>query len=92
MRKAVYVALFAVVISLLSPFSINLSPAAEGSSLITLDSCHAGHPLSVNAESPCICEHINVLNVVEAESSIDGVPSSLRHFFTTFRKDRPPRI
>jgi len=92
MKKGVYIALFAVVTSLLSPFSVAVSPAAEGPALITLDTCHAGYPLSVNVDSPCILEHISALQVVEAVSSIDGVPSSFWQFVTAFRKDRPPKI
>jgi hypothetical protein len=92
MKKVVFVTLIAVAISILSPMSIDFSPAAKGTFLLTLDVCNAGHHLSINSESPCICEYPSSLHVLEMISSVDGFKASFLPFVTVLRKDRPPKV
>jgi hypothetical protein len=91
MKKGVFLVLFAVLLSILSPVSINITPTAEGMFLMSLDVCHSGNPSSVSPQSPFIFENVAALYVHEGITSVDGLTTLFRLFITTARIDRPPQ-
>jgi hypothetical protein len=93
MKARIFIALIALTLSILSPVSLNLSPAANGTFLVTFNVCNAGgQHLSADSHSASMCEYPTVLHVFETTSSVDGFKPLSKPFLIAVQKDRPPQV
>jgi hypothetical protein len=73
--------------------SLNLSPAANGTFLVTFNVCNAGgHYLSADSHSASICEYSAALHVFETTSLVDAFNPLSKPFLIAVQKDRPPQF
>ncbi len=93
MKMQTFVVLVALIVSILTPVSINFSPAANGTALVSLDVCSAGaHSLAPNSESVCLSESLVTVRLFELTSTVAVVRPVLKPLLFAFKKDRPPQI
>jgi len=91
--RVVVLTLIVLIVSITSPFSINMSPSCHGTFLFNLDVCHASiSAVSVNSPMPVIHECPCKTIPLGFAYFYDSFDPTFNSFLIAFQKDRPPRV
>ncbi len=81
-----------LLLAVLSPLSINVSPLAKGSYIVTFDVCHAsGSSVLIDSDMPVIDERAFIVTALEFAGFIESVDQRPGSNIIFFQFDRPPR-
>ncbi len=81
-----------LLLAVLSPLSINISPLAKGSYIVTFDVCHAsGSSVLIGSEMPVINESACKVGPLEFAGLVELTEQCPISNIVLFQFDRPPR-
>ncbi len=94
MKALSIVILLLLAIATISPLSITLSPAGDGTFLVALDVCNASNAAADSAVSAMPVVHEGHCNVLGAEfmGLIEVMPPLLHRFLIASQEDHPPQL
>ncbi len=93
MKRIGVLLLIVLVLSILSPLTVELAPVKEGASIVSLDLCNAhGSGLSVNSIAPCICMSSLTEPILGVVSVKEDIEIPVNPFILAYQKEEPPRV
>ncbi|GBE00454.1 hypothetical protein BMS3Abin07_02505 [bacterium BMS3Abin07] len=93
MKVKAILLVFLLITSLSIPLSITLSPAKDGTFIVSIDVCSTqGNSIPSNSHTAYICPVTAPVNPDNGIEFMDHVPECLSTYIIAYRLEHPPRI